>query len=663
MIALAARCANRILPAFLPTNTQHIGKMAEQFRAADAAVALALLEASRGEVDRSTGPLFERATATISEGQTIDQKAHRAQQCLQSLSNLASTENIASREDLLGSAVESYLGVGSETDMESVLERLVEELNNDINVIEAFRLGAPGKNGKPVPIGFFDKPLWGGRGMPSAWFPIVERWSKALSSIDFAVPAKHYEERTTGKLLTIESLAERVREWDESYVGFSAKPIVQEVVNVADTLEQEVKQPRTQESETPTVTEQESSTPPQNPPDVWMLSDQPLEDDDGDILGFKDYADALAAVLDHEDTATPFTMAINAPWGAGKTTLAGMIERRLKARPTIRGDAPHITCWFNAWMHDDAPSMAGAIVSELTREITGHRVLLDRLWNPIPQAVREPHISRFIRFLWYGVGFALLAALAVWLSAHLLHNEEIVRQESSRTRTVQVTETEHKDLAGKGISKSTSETKTEDRPVIQRGTVREKDSVDIFIGKLESSLLLLGAFLTGAVTVITAFWKFLTALPFGSRDLGELVENPAKAAGAGSINKAREQLGRLIEQATWRGNRVIIFVDDIERCNPPRPVELLEAVNQLLDHPNVITILLGDMAAVAASAQIKYKELSQYYVPSGVAIAEDLQGKKEAFGRLYLQKIIQFQFDLPNLTPDMLKTYVEEMSR
>ena len=83
--------------------------------------------------------------------------------------------------------------------------------------------------------------------------------------------------------------------------------------------------------------------PPTRLPDVWMVSDRPLRDhfEEQDRFNFKDYASALATVLDHEKTDTPFTMAINAPWGSGKTTLANMIAAELVQRPADRGHAAH----------------------------------------------------------------------------------------------------------------------------------------------------------------------------------------------------------------------------------------------------------------------------------------------------------------------------------
>jgi len=140
------------------------------------------------------------------------------------------------------------------------------------------------------------------------------------------------------------------------------------------------------------------------------------------------------------------------------------------------------------------------------------------------------------------------------------------------------------------------------------------------------------------------------------------VESPEKAAEAGAIQAAENQLKNLIKQATYRGNRFVVFVDDIERCTPPRSIDVLDAINQLMDHKNVVVVLLGDMAAVAAAAQLKYKDLAEIYVPNaGIALTGPDRGK-EAFGRLYLQKIIQFQFDLPIPGKEKIQDYMRRLA-
>jgi hypothetical protein len=149
---------------------------------------------------------------------------------------------------------------------------------------------------------------------------------------------------------------------------------------------------------------------------------------------------------------------------------------------------------------------------------------------------------------------------------------------------------------------------------------------------------------------------------FPTTALEGFVTAPEKAAETGAIQAAARQLKDLISQATWRGNRFIVFVDDIERCTPPRSVDILDAVNQLMSHAGVVIVFLGDMSAVAASAQLKYKDLADIFVPSaGIAVTGPDRGK-EAFGRLYLQKIIQFQFDLPIPPMRRIQKYMKQLA-
>ena len=64
-----------------------------------------------------------------------------------------------------------------------------------------------------------------------------------------------------------------------------------------------------------------------------MLDDAHLKDVADDQLGFNDYAAALFALINDERTGIPLTLAINAPWGAGKSSLAVMVKRMLKGLP------------------------------------------------------------------------------------------------------------------------------------------------------------------------------------------------------------------------------------------------------------------------------------------------------------------------------------------
>jgi hypothetical protein len=107
------------------------------------------------------------------------------------------------------------------------------------------------------------------------------------------------------------------------------------------------------------ATTQEDTPPGQQPlARQGILPDAPLVNIQGDRFGYRAYADAVAELIGSESTDTPLALAISGPWGAGKTSLAKMIEDRLRAQPQL-DDRQNLFCWFDAWMHDDAPTGPG----------------------------------------------------------------------------------------------------------------------------------------------------------------------------------------------------------------------------------------------------------------------------------------------------------------
>src|ERR1022692_870134 len=145
-------------------------------------------------------------------------------------------------------------------------------------------------------------------------------------------------------------------------------------------------------------------------PRLTIFADTPLTNDQNDRLGFAAYADALAGLLDHPDTDTPLTIAISAEWGAGKTSLANMVARRLVDRPQERGDRSHIICRFDAWMNDDAPHLGSAFAAEVAKLSNRYRAWPRQLLSPLPSSMLTPE-KRWRRRICLGLGCILIAVL------------------------------------------------------------------------------------------------------------------------------------------------------------------------------------------------------------------------------------------------------------
>ena len=76
-----------------------------------------------------------------------------------------------------------------------------------------------------------------------------------------------------------------------------------------------------------------------------LLSDEP--DCSGDFFNFREYASQISNLLQHKTMISPFTIAIHADWGMGKTTLLRMIMRKFGDFSTDRKIVE-----FNAWEYE-----------------------------------------------------------------------------------------------------------------------------------------------------------------------------------------------------------------------------------------------------------------------------------------------------------------------
>lgn len=93
--------------------------------------------------------------------------------------------------------------------------------------------------------------------------------------------------------------------------------------------------------------------------DFSLLNDEPVTDAEADLLGTGRAARELARLLHDSRTATPFTLAVDAGWGMGKSTLMRLVEAELGKRQDVE------TVWYNAWTSTGADALEGLIKSVL----------------------------------------------------------------------------------------------------------------------------------------------------------------------------------------------------------------------------------------------------------------------------------------------------------
>ncbi len=92
-----------------------------------------------------------------------------------------------------------------------------------------------------------------------------------------------------------------------------------------------------------------------------LLSDEPVSAPEGDLLGAGTAGRQLATLIHDSRAATPFTLAVDAGWGMGKSSLMSLVRAELKPREDVR------TVWYNAWSATGADVLEGLIKTVLMK--------------------------------------------------------------------------------------------------------------------------------------------------------------------------------------------------------------------------------------------------------------------------------------------------------
>ena len=113
-------------------------------------------------------------------------------------------------------------------------------------------------------------------------------------------------------------------------------------------------------------------SPLQSPTDATIanlaVSDRPLEWNDADVMDFHSIARGLSLFLRNKNTGVPLVLAINGPWGSGKSSLMNLLAARMKdVSNAIR---------FNAWHHQSEDQLLAALLQAVRTQG------LQSIWSP-----------------------------------------------------------------------------------------------------------------------------------------------------------------------------------------------------------------------------------------------------------------------------------------
>ena len=97
------------------------------------------------------------------------------------------------------------------------------------------------------------------------------------------------------------------------------------------------------------------------------------------------------------------------------------------------------------------------------------------------------------------------------------------------------------------------------------------------------------------------------------------------------------------EALNERGNRLVVFIDELDRCRPDTILDTLEAMKLFMFKGKVAFVIGADERHISYAVKSKFK---------------DIEGIQINIGKEYLEKLIQYPVKIPRLSSDEVETYI-----
>lgn len=323
--------------------------------------------------------------------------------------------------------------------------------------------------------------------------------------------------------------------------------------------------------------------------EAWASSDLPAEED---LLGFAPLVEGLRALLSVRRTQLPLSIAITAPWGAGKSSV--MLQLRNLLRDPGQRKPQERKWWtvdFPAWKYEQGERLWAALAKAVYEQPQRHMRMPRRIWFRI--RVERERLG-WGRFLMKGILPPLAAAGAVLVAV----------------------------AAKLGPSDS---------------------------GLLPGALVVAATFFASAVH----YWG-VASMPF-KRAIERYASAPdydEKLGFTADADRDIRSLARVLAPDSPKSPYALaVFVDDLDRCASRHVVEVVEAMNQIFnsDVRHGCVFILGiDREIVATDIEVAYEP-----TVDALGKAEPPLGK--GFGMHFLDKLVQISVTVPRPTQSALE--------
>ena len=342
------------------------------------------------------------------------------------------------------------------------------------------------------------------------------------------------------------------------------------------------------------------------------LADAPVQFADQDRLGYAPLARGIAKLIRNLDSKPPLAIAVSAPWGHGKSSVINML------REALATDAR--TVHFNAWHYRDDSQILAALIEHIRDQA-------------IPASLSMANLMFRLRLLWRRVlqpswrWWALVVpvcALTLWYYGQRFDLDW-----------------------GKALAQLREQSHGWAEPILQLAT-----NLPEGIPQLLAVLLL---FLLGPKTLskIAGPLKSFTAgepvaaLSSPLSTLNNYLQTTRKnwQDDAGLRFQFQRDFGDIC-YALGR-DRLVILIDDLDRCDPDHIEQIISTLNFLFSNQNPCYVVMAlDWNYVKTALGVAYENMADALKAYEDPNANERENQ-QAFAERYLRKIIQLKVELP----------------
>lgn len=319
-----------------------------------------------------------------------------------------------------------------------------------------------------------------------------------------------------------------------------------------------------------------------------------------DLLGFSVHKNLLLRLVT-DDRMLPVTVGVFGDWGGGKSSVMRMLQRDLQSE-----EHEDIAClYFNGWMFEGYDDAKAALLSSILMQLGEHKRFGPQVRDRVVPLLKQVNYMRAASMIVKRAAGPLIGgALAVgagagWIDPHVAGTiGAFVPAAVTAVPT------------GGGAPNGATEGSSGDS---EQGDAKEKKGEDEKI------------------------------------DWQELIDKDPTRPSPLDIRSFRSDFARLLADTDLRA--LVVLIDDLDRCEPTRLIENLEAIKLFLAVPKMAFV-------IAADERIVRHAIASRYAASRSGAAQPAGDDSYDLVTDYLEKLIQVPYHLPRLSPSEIESYI-----